>query len=220
VGEFSKKPELARGRLCDFWGGVYKRFLVHGPAALTVQLNRNHSFNTILAGVMLDLVDELPPPYFQTREAWEQKQRDRKPVTAVEASPPAASEREAAQRIAAAMREMPHRNPTWWAENRRRVHLPLLRWMLDQEQPANAQLPPNATELATSFHELDLYKEWENLLAKQDIVTAREVEKALRWDLVTYDCSRQGNKIVREYIAAHPEKFARVEAEAAPSHPP
>ncbi len=31
----------------------------------------NDSFNTILAGVMLDLVDEEPPPYFCAEEEWE-----------------------------------------------------------------------------------------------------------------------------------------------------
>ncbi len=73
IAEFDQKPELAHGRLQDFWGGVYKRFLVRGPTKLTIEVNRNHSFNTILAGVMLDLVDELPPPYYCTRQEWESK---------------------------------------------------------------------------------------------------------------------------------------------------
>ena len=44
-------PELSRARIRDFWGGVYKRFMVSGPQTLTIEVNRNYSFNTILAGV-------------------------------------------------------------------------------------------------------------------------------------------------------------------------
>ncbi len=73
IVEFDQKPELAHARIQDFWGGVYKRFLVRGPTKLTVQINRNDSFNTMLSGVMLDLVDELPPPYYCTRQEWESK---------------------------------------------------------------------------------------------------------------------------------------------------
>jgi hypothetical protein len=75
IAEFDRKPELALARASDFYGGVYKRFLVRGPAKLTVQVNRNYSFNTILAGVMLDLVDELPPPYYGRRSNKRKRRR-------------------------------------------------------------------------------------------------------------------------------------------------
>ena len=86
VGGFDEKPELAGARIREFWGGVYKQFLVRGPVKLMFEINRNYSFNTILAGVMLDLVDELPPPYFQTRQEWEQRETRRRAV--LNAKPP------------------------------------------------------------------------------------------------------------------------------------
>ena len=68
VRGFEEWPELAQGRIHDFRGGVWKRFLVRGPQALTVEVNRNHSFNTVLAGLFLDRLDEQPAPYFGSYE--------------------------------------------------------------------------------------------------------------------------------------------------------
>ncbi len=74
---FEQQPELARARIRDFWGGVYKRFLVRGPREITIEVNRNYSYNTILAGVFLDLVDEQPPPYFRSAAQWQALQAQR-----------------------------------------------------------------------------------------------------------------------------------------------
>jgi len=45
---------LATARISDFWSGVWKRFMVVGPAVVDVQLARDGSMNTILPAVMLD----------------------------------------------------------------------------------------------------------------------------------------------------------------------
>ena len=50
-------PLLARGRVRDFWSGVYKRFLLRGPGWYTIKIDRNHSFNTICSSVMLDRLE-------------------------------------------------------------------------------------------------------------------------------------------------------------------
>ncbi len=47
-------PDMARARVRDFWGGVYHRFAVRGPAQYRVRVSRANSFNTILNGVFLD----------------------------------------------------------------------------------------------------------------------------------------------------------------------
>src|SRR5208337_4454976 len=46
-------PTLARCRVRDFWGGVYKTFIVQGPATYAVKIARNDSFNTICSAVMV-----------------------------------------------------------------------------------------------------------------------------------------------------------------------
>jgi hypothetical protein len=199
LAEFDRKPELARARAHDFYGGVYKRFLVRGPAKLTVQINRNYSFNTILAGATLDLVDELPPPYYRTREEWEAGQRQKE---AMAKSPsvfvPADNAAEAAQRLAPDLEGMPARNETWWAENKRRFYLPLLRWQLAEASRTNSPV------LATSYYQLNLFSDWEKQFQSRGIVTAREIEKAIRWDGVTYSCAGMGNQLISEYVRAHP----------------
>jgi len=47
---------LARTRVTDFWGGVYKQFMVCGPASYVVRIGRNRSFGTRLQAVFLDPV--------------------------------------------------------------------------------------------------------------------------------------------------------------------
>jgi len=198
ISEFDQKPELAHARAHDFYGGVYKRFLVRGPAKLTIQVNRNNSFNTILAGVMLDLVDELPPPYFRTRQEWEQKQKAAAQPDTGGNFQPAETEAEAAQRLASALNEMPSKNETWWAENKRRFYLPLLRRQLAEANKADSLAP------ATSFYQLNLFSDWESQLQQEGLTTAREIEKAIRWDGVTYSCAGMGNQFVRNYLKMHP----------------
>ncbi len=58
-----KNPMEARARFRDFWGGVYKRFLVKGPCELKVRIEKNYSYNTILAGVFLDELTAVPSDY-------------------------------------------------------------------------------------------------------------------------------------------------------------
>jgi hypothetical protein len=201
IAEFDRKPELARARASDFYGGVNKRFLARGPAKLTVQVNRNYSFNTILSGVMLDLVAEFPPPYYETRKQWETSEAQReKQALAIPSSPfvPATSAEDAANRLTRDLSEMPYRNETWWVENKRRFYLPLLRRQLEETALTNSPA------LASSYYELNLFSKWEEQLHSRRITTAREIEKAIRWDGVTYSCAGMGNKLVSDYVLAHP----------------
>jgi hypothetical protein len=52
---------LARARVNDFWGGVYKQFLICGPGKFVVKIGRNRSFVTKVQGVFLDRVTGQPP---------------------------------------------------------------------------------------------------------------------------------------------------------------
>jgi hypothetical protein len=52
---------LARARVTDFWGGVYKQFMICGPAAYAVRVGRNRSFGTRLGAIFLDRVTGDPP---------------------------------------------------------------------------------------------------------------------------------------------------------------
>jgi hypothetical protein len=197
---FDQKPELAHARVNDFYGGVYKRFLVRGPTKLTFQVNRNYSFNTILSGVMLDLVDELPPPYYCTRQEWEAAQQRKEALGKTPAVfVPAGNAAEAAQRLAQALAEMPFKNEAWWAENKRRIYLPLLRWQLAETNR------DDSLALASSYYQLNRFSDWEGWLQEQDVVIAREIEQAIRWDGVMQSYTGMGNQIISDYVQAHPE---------------
>ena len=54
-------PTIARGRVHDFSGGVYKRFLIQGAHTYWMRIVRNGSFNTILSGVFIDKVSQPGP---------------------------------------------------------------------------------------------------------------------------------------------------------------
>lgn len=48
------RPPLARARVRDFWGPVYKQFLVCGPGPFLMRIGRNHSHGVTLNGVFID----------------------------------------------------------------------------------------------------------------------------------------------------------------------
>ncbi len=69
-----RSAPLARARVTDFHGGVYKMFAVAGPARYIVRVGRNHSFVTKLQGVFIDQLMPIPTdvekslPGFDTAE--------------------------------------------------------------------------------------------------------------------------------------------------------
>ena len=100
---------------------------------------------------------------------------------------------------------MPVWNAVWWAENQRRIHLPLLRWHV---RAAEKNASASGGDLATCYYRLGHFMEWEKKLKGQNVVPARDIEKALRWDGVTYSCAGKGNEIVAEYLRTHPARTA------------
>jgi hypothetical protein len=76
VSRFERAPCLASARVQEFWGGVYKRFYVRGGGWYSIKVDRNNSHNTICSAVMLDLVDEQPPPYYWPDLPWARQVKD------------------------------------------------------------------------------------------------------------------------------------------------
>lgn len=192
IANFHSSPEWSNGRIRDFWGGVWKRFLVRGPQTLTIEVNRNYSYNTILAGVFLDRLTEKPAPYFQTvgqqaaQEDADERER-RKLVEARQSQAPnfvaATTEDEAATRLWAALENTKLLNPAWWAQEGRRFYLPLLRYNTARlRQSIAEEMPATVRRMATNLYHLQMFSEWETYLKRQKLTTAREIEKSLRWD--------------------------------------
>lgn len=215
--DFEQQEEMAKGRIRDFWGGVYKRYLVQGPTVLTVQVSRNYSHNTILAGVMLDLVEEYPLPYFHTLNEWNALSAAKEDAaikymanrTGVSSEPRLLSQTQVGITILEELELIRSVNPSWWATNSRRYYLALHRWYA--QPPTLAKVPADAErtkKIASCQYFISLYGDWEKSQRDVGLKPARDIEKALRWDGVTYSCEGQGYGIISNYVASQREAKA------------
>ncbi len=66
---------IAQSRIVNFWGGIWKRFLVRGPMKLAIRVAKNYSLNTILQAAMLDPLAEHPAPYYYGYRAWQAREK-------------------------------------------------------------------------------------------------------------------------------------------------
>jgi len=55
--DFEESPLLASCRVHDFTAGVYKVFMLKGPAQYTIKFDKKESFNTCFAGVFVDKIE-------------------------------------------------------------------------------------------------------------------------------------------------------------------
>ena len=191
ISDFELQPELARSRQRDFWGGVYTRFLVRGPQELTIKISKNNGFNTILAGMFLDLVDEEPPPYFDSFGEWEarydRETGTRKGAALLGAAPGAplvpATEAEAVEMVWNELEHVRVGNPKWWAAERRFFYVPLIKWL----EASKTIVPPEQrpvllSRLSASYYNASLFEEWEKVQRERGLTPARDVELGLEWD--------------------------------------
>lgn len=208
IDSFEKMPELAHGRIVDFWGGVWKRYLVTGPTALTIKVDRNNSFNAILPAVMLDQLDSDPAPYFYSVDEWNQVQAARS-KTAIDAPHTLAAvttQADGADRVLDELRHVRYRNPGWWAKNNRRFYEPLVRWYRDQAASHPEDIAFTA-KLGECCYGVGLYSEWERCQRLAGLTPARDIEKALRWDGISAE--GQGYEVVSAYVASLKSKMAQ-----------
>lgn len=70
VQEAEKLPTQAKSRVRDFWGGVYKRFVVQGPSTCWLKVGKNNSFNTTVCGVFLDKIAGPETKWEYRRDFW------------------------------------------------------------------------------------------------------------------------------------------------------
>jgi len=230
ISEFGQQPEWARGRTRDFRSGVWKRFLVRGPQQLTVELNRNYSHNTILAGMTLDELKETPAPYFRSIEQERVLDaRSQKLATARIQEPKAVyarhfasgtTETDAATKLFNALEWLRLTNPTWWTTESRSLYLPLARWYQAQARPVqpitevgeNTDGKVDKARLGSCLYALRMFNDWEQTQRQTGLVPARDVEKSLRWDEKTTSMSGRELQVVTEQLTVK----QRTSAQTAP----
>ncbi len=210
---FDALPELASARIQNFWYGVYKRFLVQGPVNLTIKVSRQYSLNTHIVGIMLDLPDERPAPYFAPFEKWKDDQTNKAEKNAAmlaewKSDPqnrlryfnPASSPGEASSRLLEQLDEIRDWNPRWWAIHSRSMGT--LQARRFYAQPSAKEAADEIATKATSLYDAGLYEEWEKCLALTNERPARQIEKSLTWDGITPAYSGHGLETVRSLLTS------------------
>jgi sugar lactone lactonase YvrE len=205
----------ARARVNNFFGGVYKRFLVRGPSNLAIKVARNHSFNATLSAVMLDEWDPRPAPYFKTadqsREDLAAKAQELESLRATWIGDRAAwmarfrpmdDPSSAGAALLAQLDELQDWNPRWWALNHREIAVELSRLCQASASAHVANESPRF--VAACFYEARLYAASETAQMAIGERTARQIEKSLRWDHVSQISSGHGYELVTEYVQANP----------------
>jgi hypothetical protein len=206
IDGFEQQPELARARIHDFWGGVWKRFLVQGPTELTVRVARNGSFCTILAGVMLDPLDEEAEPYFPAKS-------EKEPVPSGTGGELAAAVRAVLGRLA----DLQRGDPARWAASARPQYVALLR--ATQTAAPGRNLPPDLVDLvATCEYHCNLFPDWEREQTARGLTTARATEKSLHWDGVQEMSGRGREAVVSALGTGSPVEGDAVRCEIAEGH--
>lgn len=195
IEDFGQRPNWAQTRQRDFWGGEWKKFAVRGPQNFTVKVGRNYSFNTILAGVFLDEINEEPQPYF-----------DAPANSAQTASWKAANEKpadEAAEQLWAALQDAKSADVLWWSSQSRLFYQALLRhYQTATTRTASPEMPALWSRLGTCSYQLNLYPEWEAMQQRRGLKTARAIEKSLEWD----EKSSFNGQGARAIVAARTQK--------------
>jgi len=177
-----------------------------------VEVNRNNSSCTLLPGVMLDLVDEDPAPYFHTVTQWQTSDAQKKktqqallaetPESHAKRFAPTKSEGEAANRLFDALRDAQLTNPRWAATDGRRVYTLLMRWYWTQYNDAYPHVGKRlAARLGTCFYQAGQYTQWEAMQRLAGVTPARDIEKSLRWDTVTASNSGREYDILTTHLA-------------------
>jgi hypothetical protein len=196
AGQPGKAPGRTRDRVANcrvggFWGGVWVRFLVRGPSPIKLRLSRNYSFNTMLAGAMLDPVAQHPAPYY--------------PVGG-RAAPPGLPPAGAPLRgPLAILGDLEKANP------RAFPGAAALGYGLSIRDCAGTHASAHRSGTVAAedcyFH-LAMYRRWEAMERRLGIVTSREIERGLRWD-----GARETYRGIEAMVIAHYAAKLRAQSE-------
>jgi len=223
-----EQPTLASARINHFWEGKYTKFLVQGPTKITVEVNRNYSFDTIVSGIFLDAVDEEPPPYFETAAQWQidSERRGRNlqsrilqyklDPTSYRAKFAPNDNASIADAALMALEETRTFNPKKWAAESAEDYPLLLRWYCRNARANEGSSNDNETPTrrGTCYYWSGFYSQWEECQMARRLTPARKIEKAVRWNHSLLPNSGRGYLVIEDYMFYHPETRARARLES------
>ena len=200
----AKMRGISQSRVVNFWGGVWKRFLVRGPVKLAIRVAKNYSFNTILQAAMLDPLSQHPAPYYYGYAAWQAHESQRGAFRVRQASalrsgqfsddapasqavwhrhpaddPTVNTGIMRSQNILNLLSLLEHRDPATWAAGQQLACSMILRWCVAR-YGAIPKNPQAAGVAEKCCYALDLFRRWEALEKSRGVLTSRQIEKGLR----------------------------------------
>jgi len=219
----AKMRGISQSRVVNFWGGVWKRFLVRGPVKLAIRLAKNYSLNTILQAATLDPLAEHPAPYYYGCKAWQvhEKRRakfrtqlaaawrtspvpwHRHPDDGPADKPSANSSDQQSCALAAhiihALNLLEHRNSAAWEANQGLAYTEVLRRCVARygADPKDATI---AAVAERCHYHLALFHRWEAVEKSRGMLTSRQIEEGLRWNPETAFLSVNGFQAIRYYV--------------------
>ena len=211
---FQREPRLAMGRVANFVGGVWNRFLVRGPADITVQISRNHSMNTMFNAMALDPLKHYCIPYFgqsvpggsgvafapHLARPWKAAARESGLAAEVEACDGVFRDLAAAGRVAP-------------ASVAGRVSDYVLLARVYQRCTASYAASASAVRgadaaLAICYWNMCMFRKSEHDEVRLGLTPARKIEKSLRWDGSPLSQVDEDGTKVRRWRSEHKQDHA------------
>ncbi len=116
---------------------------------------------------------------------------------------PCATANDAALKVFNELRRVRLRNTVWFTAESRSYWTELTRWY--RHAVSNDPGVMGLTALATCYYQTSFYDLWEYLLHHQRLLSARDIEKSLRWNGRAYSNQGDGHDLVQKFLATHPQ---------------
>lgn len=208
ISGFEDQPEIAKGRVTRFTGGVWKRYMVKGPIWLDMKIDRSNSRCTLFSGAFVDPLDDRPAPYFPSSQSLDDELK-----ASVELSNNASkissgisrnsSRYEVAESIVHLLDAKKITSPKWWAENSYPYYIELAKvFEAELKMSHDFATKKKIKEYLSTCHYWSMdFEKWESGLKSLGYVTPRSVDllqKYKRDDGALM--SGYGHQVLLEYI--------------------
>ncbi len=169
---------------------------MQGPSTFTIEINRNYSFNTILAGLFLDQTDELPAPYLEKWEDYNNPQVQTYFETVHLAhSSGALNDAEPGIECLEKLRILENQDPTLFCSVQRKAYLCLAAYLANKMDKGDANVIKAYRECLYHLH---LFNAWDSLILAEFGKTPRSIERSIRMQADVGGCGN-GREIVERY---------------------
>jgi hypothetical protein len=184
--------DICRSRIVNFRSGVYKRFVADGPCDIDINLQRNHSWNTILAGVFVDPLDEDVTAYGSKDELND----DGTALSSLAHQNDLTDALQLWDRLVA----MKSVDRAAWASLRRLACGAILAAVANHEHRGQSDNTTTVAELRLrkmAAYAMGDFPEWERTRSLLHLPVPREIERSIHWDAMSDYSGREADILPR-----------------------